>query len=245
MEEKGEMQRAVCPQCGQEFKKLGLHWARGSCDYPKPDAHTDQILTGLFMGDGSLAAHDSENPYMRWNNTNREFLDHVDSLMGWLTTGVRLKKTAEESAAETIERDRAGWDLNPENFNAIYGTRTRRLPYFRKFRRWYDETQKRYPDSLELTPTVAKYWYASDGTVNWMREYSARVVFTCQNEADRASFIFDLFEDAGFDISQNEHMYYLGVEDSRRFLDWMGDPIPGYEYKWEIESRERYKRLKA
>jgi hypothetical protein len=244
MVEKGHTDQAECPQCGQTFKKLGLHWARGSCDYPKPDSEATEILTGLFMGDGSLAAHDSENPYMRWNNINREFLQHIDTTLGWLTTGVRLKKSAETVAKQTIERDRNGWNLNSENFNAIYGTRTRRLPYFRKFNRWYNDTQKRYPESLELTPTIAKYWYAGDGTVNWMREYSARVVFACQNESDRPDFIRKLFTEAGFEVRQNRHMYYLSVDESKRFLQWMGDPVPGYEYKWEIESRPEYEQLK-
>jgi len=43
------------------------------------------------MGDGNLAAHHSNNPYMRWNNVNKTFLEYLDSELGWLTTGVRLK----------------------------------------------------------------------------------------------------------------------------------------------------------
>jgi len=244
MTEIGETESVTCPQCDEKFEKLGVHWARGSCDYPTPDSQIDEILTGLFMGDGSLAAHDSENPYMRWNNTNKEFLDHVDSLMDWLTTGVRLKKTAETSAEQTIERNHTDWDYDPDNFEAIYGTRTRRLPYFRKFKEWYEDSQKRYPSDLELTPTVAKYWYVSDGTLNWMRQSSVRVVFACQNESDRPEYITSLFNSVGFDVKQNKHMYYLSVEDSEQFLEWVGEPVPGFEYKWEIESRETYEYLK-
>lgn len=154
------------------------------------------------------------------------------------------KKSSKQAAAERMGRDDADWNAEPANFNAVYGTRTRRLPYFQKFEEWSDGTQKRYPDTLELTPTVAKYWYAGDGTVNWMRKYSARIVFACQNEQDRADFIVELFSDSGFEIKQNRHMYYMSVDESKRFLDWMGEPIPGYEYKWEIESRQRYETLK-
>ena len=65
------------------------------------------------MGDGSLAAHDSENPYMRWNNTNVEFLEFLDEKLGWLTTGVRLKKTAEQAACQRLERN-PEWDMEHE-----------------------------------------------------------------------------------------------------------------------------------
>ena len=145
----------ACPDCGDSFEKVGLHWSRGSCNYPTPDGGVDDILTGLYMGDGSLAAHDSKNPYMRWNNTNKRFLEYVDSRLRWLSTGVRLRKSAEESAQQRLDRDQEGWTVDPENFNPIYATRTRRLPYFRKFKRWTETSQKRYPDDLDLTPTVA------------------------------------------------------------------------------------------
>jgi hypothetical protein len=163
--------------------------------------------------------------------------------LGWLTTGVRKKKSADQAAKERMERDDVTWELTKENFNAIYGTRTRRLPYFRKFLNWSDGEQKRYPDNLELTPAITKFWYVSDGTVNWMRDYSARVAFACQNEQDRPTYIRDLFSQAGLEVKRNQHMYYLSVEESRQLLEWMGDPVPGYEYKWEIDSRENYESL--
>lgn len=233
----------ACPDCGDSFEKVGLHWSRGSCNYPTPDDRVDDILTGLYMGDGSLAAHDSKNPYMRWNNTNKKFLEYVDSRLKWLSTGVRLKKSAEESAQQRLDRNQEGWTVNPENFNPVYATRTRRLPYFRKFKRWTEASQKRYPDDVELTPTVAKYWYASDGTVNWMRTHSARIAFACRNEQDREQFMLNLFDKSGFEVKRNNHMYYLSVRESEAFLDWMGSPVPGFEYKWEIDSRKRYEKL--
>lgn len=233
----------ACPDCGDSFEKIGLHWSRGSCNYPTPDGGVDDILTGLYMGDGSLAAHDSKNPYMRWNNTNKRFLEYVDSRLRWLSTGVRLRKSAEESAQQRLDRDQEGWTVDPENFNPIYATRTRRLPYFRKFKRWTETSQKRYPDDLDLTPTVAKYWYASDGTVNWMRTHSARIAFTCRNEQDRERFMLSLFDRAGFEAKRSKHMYYLSVRESEDFLDWMGSSVPGFEYKWEIGSRKHYEKL--
>jgi hypothetical protein len=35
------------------------------------------------------------------------------------------------------------------------------------------------------------------------------------------------------------------IQQSSSFLDWMGNPPPGFEYKWVLDSRERYDRLKA
>lgn len=234
----------VCPSCERQFKRLGTHWARSDCEYPVPSAETDEVLTGIFMGDGNLAAHHSENPYLRWNNVNKRFMDYVHEKLKPITTSVKLRKTAEESHEYNENRSDRNWTVNPENYNDIYLTRTRRLPYFRKFKDWYTEDGKRFPDTLELTPTIAKYWYVCDGTVNWMRNYSAKVQFTSKNEADREEFIIDLFDRAGFTVKRNRHMYYFSVSESKSILDWMGAPLPGFEYKWELDSRSKYHQKK-
>lgn len=234
----------TCPSCGRVFERLGTHWARSDCEYPTPSAETDEILTGIFMGDGNLASHDSENPYLRWNNINKRFMDFLHDKLKPITTSVKVHKTAKESHEYNEKREDKDWTVNPENYNDIYLTRTRRLPYFQKFKDWYTESGKRFPETLELTPLITKYWYVCDGTVNWMRDYSAKVQFTSRNEQDREQFIIDLFDQAGFTVKRNQHMYYLSVRESESILDWMGDPLPGFEYKWEIDSRTKYEQKK-
>lgn len=196
------------------------------------------------MGDGSLASHDSENPYMRWSNVNRNFMEFVYGKLKPITTSLKVKKTARESYRYNEKRDDRDWPVHPEKYNDIYIIRTRRLPYFRRFKNWYTEDGKRFPDDLELTPVIAKYWYVCDGTVNWMRNYSAKIQFTSRNESGREEFVTELFERAGFTIQKNRHMYYLSVDESESMLEWMGSPPPGFEYKWEIESRSTYEKKK-
>lgn len=233
-----------CPSCQQEFSRLGLHWGRSDCPYPFPSPVEDMIFTGLLMGDASLATHDSPNPYLRWNNTNFQFMNHVHNKLSPLTTGVTVHRTAEESASYNQLRTDRDWPVNPDLYNTIYLTRTRRIPYFNKYKQWYTKTGKRFPTDLKLTPTIAKYWYVCDGTVNWMRKYSSKIQFTSRNEQDREQYIVDLFSKVGFRPKRNRHMYYFSTEESVDVLRWMGDPLPGFEYKWELSSRTKYRRLK-
>jgi len=181
---------------------------------------------------------------MRWNNVNRRFMEFVDEKLKPITTGITVRKTARESYEYNEKREDRDWPVHPEEYNDIYLTRTRRLPYFRRFKDWYTQDGKRFPDNLELTPVITKYWYVCDGTVNWMRDYSAKIQFNSKNESGREGFITELFDRAGFTIQRNRHMYYLSVDESESMLEWLGNPPPGFEYKWEIESRSTYEKKK-
>jgi hypothetical protein len=237
-----ELAEAPCPSCGKTFSSLSMHWWHGSCPYPDIGERKQEVIVGLLMGDGSIPTVDGNHSF-RVPMINRHFLSWYDEEMSYLTTGVGLVHTAEQLASTNRE---TGFSPNAEreNYHDMYVVRTRTHPYFNELRMWYKTGRKRFPDNIELTPILAKYWYASDGYLDVGRWGRPRIEIKCRNEHGRAEFLVQLFEDVGFSPVFKRHELRFTCDDTERLVEWMGDPLPGFEYKWEIGSIERYHELK-
>lgn len=97
--ESGERKEAQCPECGNQYKSIGHHWSRGSCDRPDFSDKQLELIKGLNLGDGNIDDRDSGKSYFRVGSTNPEFLDWLDHQFGILSTGVRLDRDKEQSAS--------------------------------------------------------------------------------------------------------------------------------------------------
>ena len=239
------MTNAVCPTCNEEFKRVGTHWARGSCPYPRIPPRKQAIVSGLLMGDGSIPAQpEGNNGVFHVPMVNRQFLEWYDNRMGLFTTGVSLKKTAEELAENNRE---SGFSPNAkaENYHDMYTVWSRSHPYFSRLRSWYVSGSKRIPENFELTPKMAKFWYISDGFLDVDRNRTPRAAIRTRTESDRSEFLLDLFREHGFDPNFRRGTVLFSRDETPAFLSWIGNPPPGFEYKWVLDSRERYDRLKA
>lgn len=234
---------AICPSCGREFQKLGMHWWHGTCPYPEIAQWQRESFVGLLMGDGSIPDNE-DNRIFHLPMINRRFLEWFDSTMGVLTTGVRLKKTAAELATNSRE---SGFSptAKAENYHDMYTVWTRTHPFFNELReKWYHAGRKRFPADLELTPIVTKLWYVSDGYLDVGQWGRPRMEIKARSERENADYLVSLFEDIGLSPVYKRHELRFTCDDRERLVDWMGDPPPGFEYKWAIDSRERYRELK-
>lgn len=234
-----------CPSCGEVFERLGLHWWHGTCPYPELSSNQKQILIGLLMGDGSIPSQSGgNNSIYHLPMTNRRFLRWFDDTMGVLTTGVSLKKTAVELA---VKNRQTGFSptARPENYHDIYTVWSRTNPYFDQLQKqWYENGKKVFPVSLSLSPTKVKFWYVSDGYLDVGRWGRPRIEIKTRNEKDRVEYLVDLFEEVGFSPVFRRNELRFTCDDTERLVEWMGDYPPGFEYKWELDSRERYRELK-
>ncbi len=88
-------------------------------------------------------------------------------------------------------------------------------------------------------------WYACDGYLDVQEYGQPRAAIRIRNRDERQDFLLNLFEEVDLSPTYNRETIRFGVEGTRSFLDWMGNPPPGFEYKWVLDSRERYDRLKA
>lgn len=203
--------KVECPKCGEkhEENRIGYHWSM-RCDPPSLDHRQEQIVTGLMMGDASATS----NQQVVCGMTTEEFLEWVDDEMGLVSTGCRFYRSAEEVPMATKD---------------IYRLTLRNIPDIQKFSYWYDSGQKRFPEDLELTPLIAKVWYACDGSLLGGQEgYPS---FGVTNELDRSEFLIALMDGIGFESTVTGQS--LMIYETEEFLDWMGDPVPGFEYKWK------------
>jgi hypothetical protein len=76
---------------------------------------------------------------------------------------------------------------------------------------------------------VLKMWYISDGSLQ-----NGGPILTVWNESDRHEFILSLFEDIGLSVTwQNSNNdVYIRKKSQDDFFDYIGEPVPGFEYKW-------------
>jgi len=215
-----------CESCGAEYAQISNHWRQSDCEYPTIDQETMGMLRGLLMGDGHI-----KNRYMSVTSVTEPFLEWLDSELGVLSNGHTLSATASELA----ERNRhAGYNVNEDNYNDQHVFRTVSHPEIGEMRDvWYGTGEKRFPDDLELTPTTARMWYVTDGHYADSRGKRRPLVsFAVSNEDHRGAYLRSLFAQQGFDATLSGHSLRLSADHSEKFLNWIGKPVPGFEYKW-------------
>lgn len=232
----------TCPQCGNEYKRIGSHWANSSaCSYPMLTPHQREVATGMLMGDGNIKI-EPNNPFLRCGMITKPYLEYTDEVFGMLGTGVRLKCTAAENAKH--KRD-SGFRPNArvENYSDVYIWRSRCLPALQPFAEWYSSGSKVFPEDIELTPTVLKHWFCGDGSFQNSGS-SHYLSIAMSNERRNKGKIERYFEEGpGVQISNWVEYSYedrdtvicaaeFSRSDSEELWEYMGDPLPGFEYKW-------------
>jgi hypothetical protein len=233
-----------CPECGDEYEMLGTHWRWNSSHRPELTQKQTEITTGLLMGDGYINEN-GKNCYMTTDMISPNYLEYLDEIFGILGCGVSLTKTAAESAKQS--RD-SGFTPNAkaENYSDVYKWRTRNHPKFNEFREWYSSGKKVWPEDIELTPTVLKHWYVGDGSYSNVSSRS-RIRIAMNNEIKNTEKISQYFVDAelpepsNYDIQDAKYgktcVAQWTEKDSQKLFEYMGEPLPDFEYKWPEEYR--------
>jgi len=118
------------------------------------------------------------------------------------------------------------------------------------FYEWYESGSKVWPADIELTPTVLKHWYCGDGS---LRNGKSPTIVTV-NEFGSEEKIASMLSRRGLPVPNwrkrgQEYTYngktsdrtalfaYWPASVSDGFWEYIGDPLPGFEYKWPEEYR--------
>jgi hypothetical protein len=162
--------------------------------------------------------------------TNLKFLKWLDDKLGIISCGVNKNITSEEAKKRAIQHGLEG--ANKSKFQDVYKLYTRRLPYFHKLSEWYEEGKKMPPESLRVTPLSMKMWYVSDGSIA-----NSSTVSIHSNISQNIHK--NIIEEAGFDcgISSRGEEITIYSNQSEKFFDWIGKPVPGFNYKWPENYR--------
>jgi hypothetical protein len=234
-----------CPKCGEEYKNLGTHWRYSPSHRPELTQKQLEVTTGLLMGDGSVCSG-GQNFRLKVKMISQNYLKYLDKVFACLATGVSLSQTAAESAKEN--RD-SGFSPNAkeENYSDLYHWYTRSHPKFNKFREWYSSGEKVWPENIELTPTVLKHWYVGDGSYHNSRS-KQYISIGMSNEVENIKKVSKYFTNVDLPKPSNYSVYQRDnggkdciaewrVEDSYKLFDYMGEPLPDFEYKWPEKYR--------
>jgi hypothetical protein len=228
-----------CPQCGDEYKKLGNHWHYYPSHRPELTQKQIEITTGLLMGNGWIDKN-KEKSRLRCKMISPNYLEYLDNIFGVLSCGVSLKHTAAESA-KNVRNSGFRPDANEENYSDVYGWGTRSHPKFNEFREWYASGEKVWPEDIELTPTVLKHWYVGDGHYENAGTGDC-IAITMSKEKEKTEKVSQYFTNVGLpeplDYRKINNEYAgrcvarWSVEDSHTLWEYMGEPLPDFEYKW-------------
>lgn len=232
-----------CPNCGKHFEVIGRHWKK-DCKYPKVTKKQKDVLVGGLMSDASFVSDSS----IQFSSTNKDFLKWVCRKLGWLSTssGVKTKNTSEENFESSKRYFGKEKVSSPDNYSDSYYLRTREHPKIAKMKeKWYKNKEKRYPKSISLTPTSGKIWYVGDGGLNYggRGRKTPNIQIGSENEKNRPELLRNLLQEKGFSPKVSDYIIYLPSSETEKFLDWIGEPIPGFEYKWETDY-QRYQKSK-
>jgi hypothetical protein len=201
------------------------------------------MITGILMGDGYI--HQSKkNPQLQVEMISPNYLQYVANKFGILGGKVNLYQTASEGA----QRNRkTGFRPNADkvNYSDVYRWYSMAHPELKKFSKWYSTGKKVWPKDIELTPTVLKHWYCGDG--HW-RNYknTNHIVISMSNESEEKEKVSQIFESVGLPSPNNYEIQKrkdgsetcnaaFTVDQSKELWEYMGDPLPDFEYKWPEE----------
>lgn len=220
----------ICHNCGNEYSNLSMHWHQSSsCDFPELTPNQREIVTGVLMGDGTVS-RPGANPLLSVVMVTEDYLNYLDNKLGKYGKGVVKKMTAEQSAKKNRDRGFRP-DAKAENYSSVYRLDSRTSPEFEEFIHWYDSGKKVFPEDIELTPTTLKHWYVCDGTYS-THGGANRIEIAATNEIERFDNIVSSFNDIGFEAKTTGKAIYFSNSKSQDVFDYMGEPLPGFEYKW-------------
>lgn len=183
------------------------------------------------MGDGWIRNTFHNNPCLVVASITEEYLHELDRVFGVMSCGVSEFMSAEESANSTRDSGLSP-DADARDYSDVYKWRSRNSTEFDSFAEWYSNGEKCWPEDLNLTPTVLKHWYCCDGTLVSEKCIS----IGASNEFASQSKVESYFESSGLPKPRNWNesngSLVWNRTDSQILFDYMGDPLPGFSYKW-------------
>lgn len=202
-----ELEDGRCRQCGKLYENITYHWRTSpSCNHPPLSGTHRDVVVGCLLGDGCMSKFTgNRDSALVMSNNSREFLEFISSKLGRFHRGIY---------------DSSGY--------ASWQLWSRSHPDLAEYREWYGSDGKAFPDKLSLSPLLVKIWYAGDGSL--VDNGSGSKYYRIYNCSQSLKKIIGWFQSMGFNPTKQGTSVAF-TEDSG-FIEWLGEPVPGYEYKW-------------
>lgn len=199
------------------------------------------------MGDGSRWMHENQNNAFRVTSMTKPFLEWLSEELGVLGREVKKSPKSPEDTARD-NRERGFHDGNAKDYAQLYVMRTRAHPFLNEFLdRWYTDSGIQFPNDIELTPTILKMWYVSDGSVK-IYPYPNGVQISNTTQENREEYFTELFKEIGIDLYFTDTKVNIIQDQTEQFFEYIGnsptDSDAGFKYKWQHNDVDEYQKLK-
>lgn len=215
-----------CPNCGEAKERLAGHWR--FCGYPMLSTHQRAVLRGLMLA-GATVGGNGKNRFVTIGTTHSQLAEWVAEQLDWLCHSVR--EVAGEEERETV-----------------YRIRTAAHPQCNRYERWRKlpgSSGRKPPGDLVLERTTARVWWAFAGGLQWSGPYDSQVVGTFSAARDERAEAYErVLSDAGYEATRAGKRVQLPPTGVKRWLDWIGQAVPGVEHKWQTD-KAAYKALRT
>jgi hypothetical protein len=213
-----------------------MHW-RGNVRATDHDARSARTHRGAAPRDGHIGGNGA-NKHFHLSTLWRPFAAWVFRELGWLAATIVFLDNSQENRERPVPAQQ-------------YKIRTHAHPALTRLRSWYDESGTRRlpaPEDLpagRLTPRAGRAWHATAGSLGWSNpDYATtRQAYFSAEADDRADRVKTLFESAGFEPTRADKGVQLPPTQTSAWLDWVGSPVEGVEYKW-ADSPNEYRKTK-
>ena len=191
-----------------------------------------ELIAGLLLGNGHVGGNGA-NKHFHLSTRWRPFAVWVFRELSWLAATMVYLDNSQENRDRSMPAQQ-------------YKIRTHAHPALTRLRSWYGESGTRRlpaPENLpagRLTPRVGRAWHATAGSLGWSNpDYaSTRQAHFSAEADDRADHVSALFESAGFEPTRAGKGVQLPPTQTSAWLDWIGQPVDGVEYKWTVSLNE-------
>jgi len=101
-----------------------------------------------------------------------------------------------------------------------------------KYRDWYSSGKKVWPEDIILYPETLKMLYVGDGTIVDNPGGSQYLKICLKNKHNNIDKINKMFNKIGVQPRWHGYSVAFTVPKSHYLWNYMGNPPPGFEYKW-------------
>jgi len=210
-----------CPYCNSKYTSLGTHFRYYPDHRGEITEEQHEIVTGLLLGDGTIYGRRKDknnNAFLSVTLSQERAVDHLIKKFDWLS---REKQTVYTDGRQ------------------YHRFETRSHPDLNKYKEWY-QPDKIWPE-IKITSKMLKYLYISDGTYDTNNSHN-RIMISCSKEGINKNKVLRIFECSGFSVDRtyeyerdgrcDDFQIWFNTDTTQSMFASMGEPIPGFEYKW-------------
>lgn len=196
------------------------------------------VIDGMILSDAGVYSYArSRSQRFVATTIHEEFALHLQSLIPFYTS-VTVRNQSFRTANKDVIACRPAYCLTSRSDLCLSDFRSR----------WYgDDGLKRIPEDLQLTPTLALYWFLGDGFSTYGTRRRSIAIGLCtdcftKNECD---FLISLWEritpEIQFTIKVIKGKYHRLMinrkASAKAFFEFIGNsPVACFEYKWKAPS---------